>query len=179
MKTRTLSPVVSRALGEAAIDADQLLERARVEAEDVRRRAQEEGYEAGYREGQSAGLAAIVERCCATPREANDDALVIELALALARQIVQREIELDPHVVRDLVGEHLASLQQRQGLTVVVHPDDLALIREYLATREPLVAVESDDRISRGGCRLEAPDVLIDATLETRFELLRDALARV
>ena len=150
------------------------------EVEDIQRRAYEEGFARGQREGLAAG-AETVARLQALLRalEAPLADLVPELeesllllAKALARQLVRRELKQDPAQVVGVVRDAVAALPgAARDIRVHLHPEDAALLRELLAPEQgesPWRLVD-DPCLSRGDCRVETETSRIDATLEQRL----------
>lgn len=149
-----------------------------------------EGYEAGFREGREAGLKQgqaegrqLVQRlrevldATAEPAAQLDQAAEDELAalaLAAARQVIRREIQTQPGevvaVVREAVG--LLPLAARE-ITVRLHPDDAAFVRQTLGEGERSAwRLQDDPALSRGGCVVETPRSRVDASLERRLNAL-------
>lgn len=95
-----------------------------------------------------------------------------ELALAIARQVVRRELRTDPAqviaVVRDTVALLPASARE---VRVMLHPDDAAVVREKLVTREAQLAwtLVEDPMLARGDCRVRSETAQIDARVENRL----------
>ena len=101
-------------------------------------------------------------------RERLDAALeedLLELARAMARLIVRREIERDAGVLRDVLHEALAGLPRLSGQpTVRLNPDDAAALTA-LAPEEG-VTIVADGTLERGDCRIEAGASRIDAGID-------------
>jgi flagellar assembly protein FliH len=165
------------------------------EAERLRRQA----WAQGEAEGRQAGLAQALE--AARPAlEALGNALVdldglraevvdklerdaVELALALADQIVGGALELAPERVVDIVRGALRRLNDRQQVTVLVNPDDIDLVgacvdglRAELGGIEHL-AVQADRRIIRGGAVVRTQEGEIDAQVATQLARARAIVA--
>ena len=158
--------------------------------EDVERihdEAHKEGYAAGYEEGTARGRLESLR--LNTLVEGLDEALVkieaevaeelLTLAIEIARQMVRRELVQKREGIVDLVREALQQLPQNHAL-IHVHPEDAALVREYLGEQLAHVGnrVVEDLRITIGGCRIEAAGSQIDATVETRWRRIVESLAR-
>ena len=94
------------------------------------------------------------------------------LALAVGRQLLQREVAADPTVVRDLVKQALASLPVGAQAVIHLHPDDYAAMEQHLGLppRDPRLGELhwlSDPAVEQGGCLVEAPNWVQDALVET------------
>lgn len=158
------------------------------EFERVHRAAREEGYRAGYAEGQRqveeerarfASLATALwrelEACEATAAEG-----VLELALVLARELSRAALAVRPELILPLVREVLRELPPfNRDLELVLHPADAALVRRHLAETlsEQGVRIAEDAALERGGCRLHASATTLDASLATRWNRLAVLLA--
>lgn len=97
---------------------------------------------------------------------------ILELACDLARQVVRRELQIDPNHLKPVIAEALAQLAE-EGLpaTVRMHPGDLTLMRGALqeTLASPLPEFVADTSVSPGGCLIESAAMTIDATIEKRW----------
>ena len=94
------------------------------------------------------------------------------LSIAIARQLLRRELKIDPSQVIAVVRETVALLPAAtRDVRVALHPDDAAILRERLAMPQEDGAwtLVEDPVLSRGGCRVTAGATLIDARVETRL----------
>jgi len=151
---------------------------------DLQAEAYDEAYELGLAEGRAAGHAEIraqVERLegmfydLAKPFEALDaqvETELLTLAMALARQIVRRELKTDPTQIIGIIREAIAALPvAARDVRVRLHPEDAAVIQAHLAPteRERAWTIVEDPVMSRGGCQITTPTSRIDARLESRL----------
>jgi len=127
-------------------------------------------------EGQAAtermaGLASSMADCLVAQQE-RVGAQVLEMACALARQVLRRELSIDPQallpVVREAMGQLIAD---GRPSTVRLHPEDLAVLREPLrqACAGMPIAWVPDATLTPGGCQVESAGAVIDGRLETRW----------
>ncbi len=111
--------------------------------------------------------------------DAEMETQLAELSIAIARQLLRRELRIDPSqviaVVRETVG--LMPVSARD-VRVIVHPDDAALIRERLVTPHEQVAwrLVEDPMLGRGDCRVITDTAQIDARVENRLNAAIAAL---
>ena len=151
---------------------------------DLQEEAYKEAFQQGLAEGREAGRAearAQVERIAgmfhdlAKPFEALDQEVereLLTLAMALARQIVRRELKADPTQIIGIVREAIAALPvAARDVRVHLHPEDAAVMRENLASTESdrAWAIVEDPVMARGGCRITTATSRVDARLETRL----------
>lgn len=110
---------------------------------------------------------------------------VTELALAVARKVVQREIETREETVVDCVRAALDLVVASGRIVVKVNPRDLEVLHDHTSElargMDGLkgLSVEGDESVSRGGCVLETNYGEVDATIDGIMaeieEKLRDA----
>lgn len=93
-----------------------------------------------------------------------------ELACAIARQVVRRELRTEPAHVIGAIREAVALLPSAaREVRVVLHPEDAALVRERLGDGAARAwTITEDPMMGRGGCRVVAESSVVDARLETR-----------
>lgn len=147
----------------------------------LRRQAQEEGYAKGYREGRDKVNAeaqhlqkimqALAQDLHRFDQGVADD--LLGLALTISKQVLRQTIRLKPEVILAVVNDVLGQLpSSHQRARLVLHPEDAALVRANLGeqlTQSNWEIIESAE-IARSGCRVEAPECEIDATLERRWQ---------
>ncbi len=158
---------------------------------DLQAEAHKEAFDQGLAEGREAGRAEIrvqVERLTAMiqdlakPFEVLDAEVereLLTLAMALARQIVRRELKTDPTQIIGIIREAIAALPvSARDVRVHVHPEDAAVMREHLAPTESERAwvIVEDPVMARGGCRITTATSRVDARLETRLAAILSEL---
>jgi flagellar assembly protein FliH len=151
---------------------------------DLQEEAHKEAFEQGLQEGRAAGQAEVraqVERLSgmfydlAKPFDALDEEVereLMTLAMALARQIVRRELKTDPTQIIGIIREAIAALPvAAREVRVHLHPEDAAVVRQHLAPTEnerAWIMIE-DPVMARGGCQITSATSRIDARLESRL----------
>ena len=171
------------------------------EIEAIQKQAFDEGYDTGLEEGRVAGEAefdaataeteaertrltekgeelALLMDALSQPFEEMDEQVekeLAQLAMLVARHVVNRELHLDPSLVVAAVREAAAALPvASRNVRLLLHPEDAAMVREALSLHEGENAWEivEDPLISRGGCEVVGEDSRIDATVETRLQAI-------
>lgn len=154
---------------------------AAADLEARRRKASEDGYQAGLKSGQSAaqGIAKRLDALLAAGAnglhlmEERLAGELLDLAVELARQVVRAEVAVKREAILPVVREALALLSQdARAVQIVIHPQDGELLRQHLAddiARGGWRVVE-DRRIECGGVRVLSSTGDVDATLETRWQ---------
>ena len=158
---------------------------------DLQAEAYREAFDQGLAEGREAGrgeVRAQVEKLAgmfydlAKPFEVLDTEVereLLTLAMALARQIVRRELKSDPTQIIAIVREAIAALPvAAREVRVHLHPEDAAVMRQNLAPTESERAwtLIEDPVMARGGCQITTTTSRIDARLETRLAAILSEL---
>lgn len=151
---------------------------------DLQAEAYKEAFDQGLAEGREAGrgeVRAQVEKLAgmfydlAKPFEALDAEVereLLTLAMALARQIVRRELKTDPTQIIGIIRDAIAALPvAAREVRVHLHPEDAAVVRQNLSPteNERAWAIIEDPVMARGGCQITTATSRIDARLETRL----------
>ena len=171
------------------------------ELEEIEKIAWDEGHQKGYAAGLNAAKQEINQRmgeidqqmraldeqakaytelmqALAAPLEQLDEEMesqLVSLSTAIARQLVHRELTIDPSqvfvAVRKTVG--LLPLAQRR-VSVHLHPHDAVIVRERMVdashSKELLWTLVDDPFMTRGGCRVVTDSSQVDASIETRLK---------
>ena len=173
------------------------LQEAERQAQEIARKAYEEGFASGEAEGRTFGESqyqAYIQRleghlqelaaATLTLREALNDELTA-LALAVGEYLAVQQIDRSPGAVRALLEGVLVDLPfplprgtraGEQPFHVFLNPLDLERLGDTFVGHGGL-ALAADPSLSRGSVRLEAPQGILDATLERRRGHLMNMLA--
>ncbi len=158
---------------------------------DLQAEAHAEAFAQGLAEGREAGrgeVRAQVERLAgmfydlAKPFEALNAEVereLLTLAMALARQIVRRELKTDPTQIIGIIRDAIAALPvAAREVRVHLHPEDASVVRQNLAPTESERAwtIVEDPVMARGGCQITTTTSRIDARLETRLAAILSEL---
>ncbi len=113
------------------------------------------------------------------------EAQVTNLAMAVARKIIAREIEENKEIVLGVVRRALAQLSDREHLTIRVSPQDIQTANgkkelwSTVADRLEDVTVRADPGIEPGGCIIESASGVADARIDVQFEELYTLVSSV
>ena len=178
--------------------------------EDLQKQAYDEGLQLGKDEGYKKGLIlgqeegikngqAVVSQTVkrfeqmiqllAEPLEQVDKQVeeeLLALSVATARQIIRREITVNPEQIIAVVKEAISALPSAtKNIKVYLNPGDAEIVRNTLnlpsseVSRDEIIATENsaaadawsiveEATINRGGCYIKTDNSQIDATIETR-----------
>ena len=103
---------------------------------------------------------------------------MIQLALAIARRLVHREVSLDPDLLLAMARVALERLGESAQVTVRLHPEDYAAARAERVSElaGSNVTIVADARLSRGAGRVESDMGLLDAGIDAQLQEVGRAL---
>ncbi|WP_162299960.1 flagellar assembly protein FliH [Kineobactrum sediminis] len=153
--------------------------------EALQKQAHDEAYARGLEEGRAAGRAEMIRKGAAVEAllgsmlqplkdiDAEVEDELVQLTLAVARQVLHRELLLAPEQVIAAVREAMAELPSNsREIRLLLHPQDAALVREAIPVPAGPAGwrIEEDPGIARGGCKVFSANTLVDATLDSRMQ---------
>ena len=97
---------------------------------------------------------------------------LVTLARALTRQLVRRELRIEPAQIIGVIREALGALPAAaRSVTVHLHPEDAAVVQSCLAGDDGARAwrIEQDPVIERGGCCVTSASSTVDGSLDARL----------
>jgi len=153
--------------------------------EQWRKQAEEEGYQQGLVRAQQETeelqrrLLHLIEFFEHPLRSLNEDIehQLTQLAVALAQQLVRRELKVEPGEIIGLIRDSVKLLPgNTRNISIQLHPEDARLVRSALSLEtsddEHSWKLIEDPMITRGGCQINAAPSAINATLENRLSEL-------
>ena len=108
--------------------------------------------------------------------------IVIRFTLAVAAQILRREVILDDTVVLQQIKEGLRRVLGVDHIKVRVNPVDEAMVREHRASiasgSDSLhdMIIEADEKVERGGCILESESGNVDVRMSTQLKKIESSM---
>ena len=174
------------------------------EIEKIHQDAHAQGYQTGFEEGRAAGYTdglttgRVEGMAQAKPDVAQFQQIVhsaeqgllafeqevaeqiLNLSVQLAQQILRQGLKLRPELILPIIREALRQLPyQADQLSLVLHPNDLALVETVVPDSERQTwKLIADSQIHPGGCRIDTTLTSLDATLETRWQRILAALGQ-
>ncbi len=158
------------------------------EIESIQKQAYDEAFKQGQEEGLKTGLQAgkaEISRKTAqfeqlissleSPFKQLDNRVeeeLVALAMLVAKQLVRRELKIDPGQVIAVVRDAMSILPvSSQKISLRLNPEDAELVRSAFALEDTDLAwkIAEDPLITRGGCEVVTENSRIDATIEKRL----------
>jgi flagellar assembly protein FliH len=189
------APAASAAPPPAAGDAKQQAAAETADLDARRAAVEREAFAKGFAQGEKAGAEAagkrgevMLRRLTETLSELTNlrtqmihqtEHQMVQLALAVARRVVHREISLDRDLLVAMARVALDRLGESAQVTVRLCPDDFEVIvasrldQQWAGTN---VTVVADPRVSRGGCRIESDLGVMDAGADAQIQEIARAL---
>lgn len=171
-------------------DDGHILSRSPVTAkqiEQIQQQAYKEAYDEGFAKGLREGLekanqqtsaklalvTSILNKCSHPFKEldAEVEEQLVQLAIAMTRQLVRREIKSEPGGIVSVVREAMEVLPAAsRDVRIFLHPDDAVILKKTLSTSDNNYwKLLEDPILGRGDCRIHTETSSIDATVEHRL----------
>lgn len=148
-----------------------------------------EGTEKGLQQGLQRAqqqvdekLAAVDELMTHLSHALNEQDYLLEQALLnvvteVSRTVVGRELQIDSQHILQVVRQALSALPpSRDNVRIFVNPADVAVLNEAKERGGESWRALPDEAVSKGGCRVETDQSLVDFTLERRFSAMVEQL---
>jgi flagellar assembly protein FliH len=154
---------------------------------------EQEIFAKGFAQGQQAAAAAAQQETAALAKKLAatlDDLMrvrnemirhtekqMVQLALAIARRVVHREVSIDAGLLVTMMRVALERVSDAARVTVRLHPADHQSVAALAAAdASPQVTLTADPRIARGGCKVESEYGDIDAGIDAQIQEIARAL---
>jgi len=143
----------------------------------------DEGFEEGSRKGyvdnvellntKAAELTHLME-ALSEPFKTLDEEVeneLVSLSIAIASQIIRREIKMDAGQIVAAVKEAIKVLpSSSQKISLRLHPEDSELVRSVLSIDDISAwSIIEDPLLTRGGCKVDTEVSHVDASVENRL----------
>lgn len=179
-----------RRRGYRRIDDRNLVSRAQEEAETIRANAQKEGYESGIQKANEdlETLRETLQGFIDAKQEIYQVLApkILEISIDIAQKVVKKEIEQDPQVILNIIFEILDGLSiEEPKININVNPIEVDLLKaevpDYLhgLGSEAKVNIIGDESLEVGDAVIHTLNGVIDATIPTQFDIIKEALKGV
>jgi type III secretion protein L len=170
-------------------EASTVLKMAYDEAEEFRKQTAIEAVETkkkAYEEGFQAGLESLNKHFFALDKELKElreevQKNILPLSLKAARKIIGEELRLHPDRIVDIVLTSLKPVTQHRKIHIYVNKADLQALEEKKADIKQIfehlesLSIQEREDIEPGGCMIETEAGIINAQLENQWRALESA----
>lgn len=162
-------------------DADEYVQKVTEEAEQIKEKAQREGFEEGFRKWAEQ-LSFLEEEVHAVRKEV--EKVIIPVALSAAKKIFGREVRMSEDAIVDIVRSNLKAVAQHKKVKILVNSQDRKAIEKKKSKLKELfeglesLTVQVRDDVERGGCVIETEGGIINAQLENQWQILERAFEK-
>lgn len=174
-----------RRRGYRRIDDRNLISRAQEEAQIIRENAAKEGYKDGLEKVQQD--ISSVKSAMAEFLRAKEEVFeyiapdILEISVDIARKIVKKEIEQNPEIVLETIMDVLKTLPKEESkISIKVNPQQLQLVKGSVPEMIDSMGLEvrtiviADGTIELGSCIVQTSNGIVDATIDTQLEIIKE-----
>lgn len=177
----------TRRRGYRRIDDRNLVSRAQEEADTIKQSAFEEGYRKGV-EAASKDMETFREEFCAfmnAPKDVFEYIApdILEISVDIAKKVVQKEVESDPQILINIIMDILKTIPKNEPkINIKVQPQAVQFVKDtipnisYQFGIDAKINVTADPSVEEGGCVFQTNNGIVDASVDTRLEIIKNAL---
>lgn len=179
-----LSTVLNAAEVQEKIKADAEIYRQNVvqEIEDLKAKAQVDGYHDGF-EAWAEHIAKLEEEIIAVRKQY--EKILVPVAMKAVQKLLGRELEVKDDTIIDILSTTLKAVSTHKKITIWVSPKEKGIIEKNKETLkksfEQLESFQIQERadIEPGGSIIETEGGIINAQLSNQWEILRRAFEQL
>lgn len=175
-----------RRRGFRRIDDRNLISRAQEEAGTIKDSAAKDGYKAGMEQAQAdiQHIKTAIEEFLKAKQEVFEYIApdILEISVDIARKIVKKEIEQDPQVLLETILDVLKTMSKDETkINIKVNPAQLGFTKENMPEiissigLDAKINISGDATIDVGGCIVQTHNGIVDATINTQLEIIKEA----
>lgn len=163
-------------------DAEEYRKNVVAECEELKTRAEQEGFQAGFDKWME--TVACLEKEVMKVREELQK-VVMPVALKAAKKIVASELQVHPEVTLDIVASTLKSIAQHKRIVLYVSKQDFDLVESSKNRLKPIfedletLSIREREDVEPGGCVVETEVGIVNARLKDRWRTLETALEQM
>ncbi len=107
---------------------------------------------------------------------------MVTLAGKIAKKITQTELKFNTDIIKKIVGKLVKRVLDDEEIVIYLNPGDAPVIAEYkseLMAMNPQmkrISIESDPKITPGGCIVETKSGILDSRLDEMFAEIEKVL---
>ena len=176
-----------RRRGYRRIDDRNLISRAQEESDKIKESSAKEGYKEGLEKSKQdlEEVKHSINKFMNAENEVFEYIApdILQISVDIARKIIKKEIEQDPQLILGNILDVLKGLSKdEKRVSIKVNPDDVQIIKENIPDMiesnglEIKVSTSADENISPGGCVFYTDNGVVDASIDTQLEIIKEAL---
>lgn len=175
-----------RRRGYRRIDDRNLVSRAQEEASTIKDSAAKEGYAQGIAEAQED--IKNIKNAIVEFLRAKQDVFeyvapdILEISVDIAGKIVKKEINQDPQIILNNVLDVLKTISKDEPkITIKINPQQTDIVKSALPEVlnetgiDAKIIVMPDSTIEIGSCIVTTSNGIVDATINTQLEIIKEA----
>jgi flagellar biosynthesis/type III secretory pathway protein FliH len=147
-------------------------ERAQLDAERQQLQAMKQQLVAA----QAQWMQSLAKLAAAAVPQAPSAQLVLEVAMAVAKELVGHELQTNKALVLRTLDDLLQSVAGEQQVELRLSPNDLEAVRQQRPELGQQVRLVADPTLGPGGCVVETPRQILDGSIDRRLAAVRAAL---
>lgn len=175
-----------RRRGYRRIDDRNLISRAQEEAGLIKDSAAKEGYNEGIKKAQEdiADIREAIKNFFKAREEIFEYIApdILEISVDIAKKIVKHEIEQNPQVILETILDVLKTISKEESkINIKVNPVQVNFTKENLPEITSSIGLDAkinvlpDDTIEVGSCIIHTSNGIVDATIDTQLNLIKEA----
>lgn len=179
-------------------ECSQLIESAKLQAQsesdEIKEKANKEGFDAGYKQGYDDGTKALEEKFETLEIFVNSqydikhniiksaELDIIDLVIAIARKVCQKTLEEDVDVLKKITVEAIKQLKDKESITITINPElseKLSAISDKIKEEIPKlesIKIVEDYNVSADGTIVETPLSRVDSRLKTQIDQIAEKM---
>jgi len=175
-----------RRRGYRRIDDRNLISRAQEEAGTIKESSSKEGYKAGLEQAQKdiENFKGSLVQFLNAKQEVFEYIApdILEISVDIARKIVKQEITQNPQIVLESILEVLKGVSKDESrVSIKVNPSQVPFIKESMPQMAESIGLEArilivpEDKMEIGSCIVQMNNGIVDATIKTQLEIIKEA----
>jgi flagellar assembly protein FliH len=184
---------------QAQNEAQGIIINAQTEAEKIKEKAFQSGYDAGLKVAEKE-ISETIERMSqvftnalkelASLKDeivANAEGDLIELTMVIAKKLVCCELKQHHEFLIDVIKEAIKTSKIENEITICINPEDRAILEQYVGelidflramtfNQTAKIIIEDDISLTQGGCVITTYTNIIDITYEARLDSIMEAI---
>jgi len=187
-----IEEIKQRIVNAANADGDKIKKDAMKLAESIKDKAYKDGLDQGRKEASTKMELNIKESLTVIEKGRQEkqrimeetESDILQLSTKIATKLMNSELTIKPDIIMNIVKDAVTKISDNRDIILRVAQEDLdevrsnkELIEELMDTRN--LTITADRKIDQGGCMIETKLGFIDATIETKTEMILSALLNV